>query len=197
MLFFSLFKDDDHQHHHHGHGSCNHGKEGAQVEKSKDNAGHSEAGAEQVVQVEAGQEQGQGQSKDLPKKCELGKGKDCGEHRDHQTNCHPGHHHHHHPGHHHDHQSHSHTHDPAHHHHHHDHRNHTADEHGSSSEENTNKQHFKRTKGSVQVYYLDEENLSPPVPTIVRLPGPSKNIPEVADFPNKASPLQTCPSEPY
>ncbi|XP_077344004.1 fetuin-B-like [Lithobates pipiens] len=194
-------RDDDHHHHHHhhGHGSCDHGKEGTQVEESKDNVGHSEAGAGEVGLGEAGQ----GQTKDLPKKCELGKGKDCGQHRGHRHHCHPGHHHHHHhhhhPGHHHDHQSHSHPHDPAHHHHphHHDHHNHTADEHGSSSEENTNKQPFKRTKGSVQVYYLDEETLSPPVPTIVRLPGPSKHVPEVADFPSEASPLKTCPSEPY
>nr|DBA26220.1 TPA: hypothetical protein GDO54_010509 [Pyxicephalus adspersus] len=186
--------DDDHHHsHHHKHGSCDHGKEGAKVEKSKDNV---EAGAGKTGADEAAA----GEKQVLPVKCELGKGKHCGQHKGLRHHCHPGrhHHHHHHPGHHHhhhhhhDHQNHSHPHDPAHHHH--DHHNHTNAEHGSSSEETTDKQPFKRVKGSVQVFYLDEETPSPPVPTIFRLPKPGKDVPETADFPHEPSPLTTCPS---
>ncbi|XP_018422589.1 PREDICTED: fetuin-B-like [Nanorana parkeri] len=193
--------NDDHHHHHHKHGACNQRKEGAQVEESKDNAGHSETGA-----GEAGPGQAGADAPGPQERCELGKGKHCGHHRGHRHHCHPGHHHHH-SGHHHhhpdrphhhhndhDHRNHSHPHDKAHHHH--DHHNHTSAEHGSSSEETTDKQPFKRTKGSVQVYHLDEETPSTPVPTILRLPRPGKHIYEIADFPNEPSSLETCPSPP-
>ncbi|KAM5165145.1 uncharacterized protein ACMZJ9_007577 [Mantella aurantiaca] len=201
-------RDDDHHHHHQKHIPCDHRKEGGQVEKVKDNVEQSEAGAGEVGPTEVAPGEA-GQSE----KCQLGKGKHFAGDRSCKHPCphdpryhrHPGHHHHHHSGHHHHHpghhhhhhhhhqqdcQNHSHPHDPDHHHpHHHGHHNHTSPEHGSSSEESTDNQSFKRTKGSVHVYYLDKDTPSPPVPTIVRLPTPGKLMLETADFPNEPSPL--------
>ncbi|XP_075058330.1 fetuin-B-like [Mixophyes fleayi] len=121
-------------------------------------------------------------------------------HRGHKRHhCHPGHHHKHaHPHHHHHHHhlNHTHQHDQSHDHH--GQRNHTSEGHGSSSEENNdNKPHEKRTKGSVQIYYPMDDSTKLPTPTISRPPPPpGKHRSDNIDFPNEDSPLKTCPGEP-
>ncbi|XP_075058328.1 fetuin-B-like [Mixophyes fleayi] len=119
-------------------------------------------------------------------------------HGHHHKHAHPHHHHHHHH-HHHQHMNHTNQHDKSHDHH--GHRNHTSEGHGSSSEENNdNKPHEKRTKGSVQIYYLTDDSTKVPTPTISRPPpSPGRHRKykfDNIDFPNEDSPLKTCPGEP-
>ncbi|KAG8581402.1 hypothetical protein GDO81_007658 [Engystomops pustulosus] len=189
-----IYNPRDDQDDHHGHGHCHHGSDYAKTEQGQEKPNVDEAEVQQ------------GGSADAPGKCGHHKHRHGPHHRGHRHHHHGHDHHHphHHHHHHHDHLNDSHPHDPSHHHHHHHHHhNHTSSKDGSSSEEHSDPKPFqKRSKGSVQMHELSDEE-TVPVPTIVRLPPPQHPGKHGKDgkhdnieFPSEHSNLKTCPGEP-
>lgn len=198
----------------HRHRLCGHGPDRSSNKQGEEKNTVPSVDAAEEVQKDAGEA---GKGKEAPGNCEHER---CPLQRGHKHHrCRHDHHHHHHPHHHNDshHHDHPHHHDhshhhhhhhphhhdhPHHHHHHHDHHNHTASKEGSSSEEHSDKKPFeKRSKGSVEIYYLSAVEDHIPHPTIVHQPlkyekpgkhGKFDNI----EFPSEQSKLKTCPGEP-